>query len=121
MIIKNNRNRLGFTLLEIIVTLVIVAVVGTIVFTFLRGTVVPSSESVFMAQDLAEAQAIMEENAAVYSKYLSGEISSWDELTGSLSGAKQEIQEEIDDDYDFEILEVTISFGDQKISALFSE
>lgn len=113
-------NRKGFTLLEIIVTLVIVAVVGTMVFTFLRGTVVPSSEPVFMVQDLAEAQGIMEENAAAYSKYLSGEY-SWDELKSNLNGTKEEVQDDIKDDYDFEILEVTISFGDQKISALFSE
>lgn len=115
------QNEKGFTLLEIIVTLVIVAVVGTMVFTFLRGTVVPSSEPVFMVQDLAKAQAIMEENAAEYSKYLSGEISDWDELKSILTGTKQEVQDEIEDEYDFEILEVTISFGDQKISALFSE
>jgi prepilin-type N-terminal cleavage/methylation domain-containing protein len=111
----------GFSLIEIIVTLIIVAVVGTTLFTFLRGSVVPSSEPVFMAKDLAEARAVMEENAAVYSKYLRGDIADWGELKNRLTGRKEEVQDQIEDEYDFEILEVTVSFGDQKISALFTQ
>ncbi|WP_027371655.1 prepilin-type N-terminal cleavage/methylation domain-containing protein [Desulfovermiculus halophilus] len=118
---RQGKKESGFSLIEIIVTLIIVAVVGTLLFTFLRGTVVPSSEPVFMAKDLAEAQAIMEENAAVYSKYLSGDIDDWGELKSSLTATKKEVQDEIEDEYDFKILEVTISFGDQKISALFTQ
>ncbi|MDZ7762152.1 MAG: prepilin-type N-terminal cleavage/methylation domain-containing protein [Desulfovermiculus sp.] len=119
MIAIDNSNKHGFSLIEIIVSLVIVAVVGTMVFTFLRGTVVPSSKPVFMAKDLADAQAIMEEKVAEYSKYLSDEEYSWGELKDSLNGT--EVQNEINDDYVFEIIEVTISFGDQKISALFTQ
>ncbi|ADH87044.1 prepilin-type N-terminal cleavage/methylation domain-containing protein [Desulfurivibrio alkaliphilus] len=116
----------GFTLLEIIITLVVAALAGLVTFTFVSHTVVRSGEPVHSAQALAQVKAPLEESTALYNGYLREEL-TWSEFKSELdillaahNGPEPEpvnISGE-----DFEILQVTFTGAHgQELTALFSQ
>lgn len=127
----------GFTLIEVIVTIVIVTMASLAVFTFLNGMVTRSGEAVSLVQDLALAQSPLEEMAAEYHDYLqdlgAGE-GNWTtckdafqdikaDYEGSGEGfnvAIKEVSSELESP-GFEIIEATSTKGKQTLSTLFSE
>lgn len=65
---KKERDQ-GFTLLEVIISLVVAAILGTMLFTFMQTGVVQSANPVIQAQNGAYLNQIMENMSADY-KYL---------------------------------------------------
>lgn len=63
------KNRGGFTLLEVIVSLIVASILGVFLVTFMGSTVIQSSNTVLMAQNGAYLNQIMENMTADY-KYL---------------------------------------------------
>jgi len=61
----------GFTLIEVIVTIIIAALVGTVIFVYLGNTLAHSHKSLIQVKDLADSVELMEEIAMRYNKYLS--------------------------------------------------
>ncbi|MFO7761811.1 MAG: type II secretion system protein [Desulfobia sp.] len=129
----------GFTLIEVIVTMMIVTMAGLAVFTFLRGTVTRSGEAVSLVRDLAGLRKPMEEISAAYHDYLlragsSGNDTAWNACKGDFRNIKTDYEEEggeitleiedVSDDFgasDFEMLKVTAGKGEQTLAAFFSE
>lgn len=116
-----NRSR-GFTLLEVILTIILAALAGLASYTFLGGVLTRSAEPVFMVQDLAGIRAAMEGVAASYQEYLQGGI-TWPEFQASLAGLQVSDATSELGSPGFQILRVTISANDggQSISSLFSQ
>ncbi|WP_035253613.1 type II secretion system protein [Desulfatiglans anilini] len=112
----------GFTLVEVIATLVIMALGGVAVFTFLHGAVTRSSEPVAMAQDLASAMDTMEEITALYHDYRKGDL-SWQAFKTDLGDYPVTTADKEDamGNPGFEIVMVTVNTGCQSLSTFFSE
>ena len=63
---NRKRNNKGFTLVEVIVSLVVAAILGTILVTFMGSTVVQSANPVLLAQKGAYLNGIMENMTGDY-------------------------------------------------------
>ena len=111
----------GFTLVEVIVSLVIFAVLGSMIFTFLSSSLERAHEPVFMVRDLAEAQSEMEELVAEYNnRYVAG-LDDWATFVAGLPVGCSDVSGQGGLSPDFEVYQCQFSAGDQTISALFSE
>ena len=60
------RKARGFTLVEIIVTLVVAAILGTFLVTFMSSTVTRSAEPVIRSKQLYALQGVMENVKSIY-------------------------------------------------------
>ncbi len=130
----------GFTLIEVIVTMVIVTVASLAVFTFLNGVVLKSGESLSLVRDLAEIQQPIEEMTAIYQDYLLA-AGTEDNSTGSWTDCKesfQQVKTTYEESFEnltitiseaggaigstgFEIRQVTATKGQNSLSVFFSE
>ncbi len=126
----------GFTLVEIIVTLVIAALLGAVIFAYMGTSLTRSHEPIAMVEDLGKAVADMDEIVAYYNnrylaKYVNwgntsspGTFCHWidqKEASDGCSISRRNVKGESNLSDDFDILEVTITCGKQSLSALFSE
>ena len=66
----NSSGQNGFTLIEVIISLIIFGIMGSMLFVFLSSAVVRSTEPVAMTRDLALAQDAMEVVISAYNKCL---------------------------------------------------
>lgn len=124
MLIK--RSEKGFTLLEVIITIVIAAILGSFLVTFM-GSVPKSANPVIQTQNLAAVQAVMEHITADYETYLRTGAPAWANIgsgyvtnetmnsaticSGTLcSGIPITV---------FTMREVTVTSGDQKLVSYF--
>lgn len=64
----------GFTLVEIIITLVVAAIVGTMMYTTLGKSLYGSSEPIFRMQKSFALQQVMENMITAYEKYYAGDL-----------------------------------------------
>ncbi len=139
----------GFTLIEIIVTIAIAAIMGVFFAQFVYTGVIHSADPVRRMQNMSSATDVMERMTAQYkllaatqSNFLSifkdfvqygNEATHPDERTGYPYWGNYEIlcnkyvrfnastrQEESDPDASGKVLKVTIRCGDQKVTALFT-
>jgi prepilin-type N-terminal cleavage/methylation domain-containing protein len=62
---------IGFTLIEIIITLLIASILGTMVFTYLNGAVTKSSQSIFWEEETQILATVMDNITADYRDALS--------------------------------------------------
>ena len=120
----------GFTLIEVIVTIIIAALLGVVIFTYLGTALTRSAEPVVMVRDLAGTIEGIEEITAKYTEYLenpsavSGGLScSW--LTADLNTPAGIVVSctDVSSDLgmDFDSFVVTMTRGNQTIAALFTE
>lgn len=109
----------GFTLLEVIISLVVFAILGAMIAGFMSSSLTRSHEPVFLARDLATVQDAAEEAVAEYNRYLRGEI-NWAAFSGGLA-ACQDVTGQGNMSGAFTILECTFTVGDQRVNILFSE
>lgn len=131
---KALRRQKGFTLIEVIVTIVLVALVGTVVFTYLGNILTRSHEPLGQVKDLTEAVAALEKFNAEYRKYYNDEI-TWAGTGGfvefnpaggfdGIDITKRDNITELDPAKAgvlFEVQEVTVTKNSQSISALFTQ
>ncbi len=111
----------GFTLIEVIVTIVIAAMVGMVVFTYLGNVLARSTEPIAMVQDLAEAVDVMEGFAATYHDYLTGSI-GWGDFTATLSGTGVNVSDQTNTyNLIFQVREVSVTRNNHTVSALFTQ
>ena len=115
----------GFTLIEVIITIVIAALAGVIFFTYLSGTVTKSAEPIFMTRDLAAVKMEMERYASRYIEYQKdGSQDAWDDFVDLVSS---KIDHSFDGDdigglgTDFDVIRVTVTSGRQTLSSIFSQ
>lgn len=119
------RSNKGFTLIEVIITIVVAALMGVMVFTYMGTTLTRSAEPLLMVRDLAESIEIMEQFTSDYSEYLKRTI-EWADFTATLTGTgvsavNRQGQSGTDfENADFPVWEVTVTRNNQTISALFS-
>lgn len=69
MTLKKNLTQSGFTLIEIIVTVVVVAIMGTMMITFLSKSLVDSGEPVKRLRQLADLNKVVTNITADYYQY----------------------------------------------------
>jgi len=67
----------GFTLIEVIVTLTIAAILGTFLIVFMGTSMLRSSDSINQAKNLATAKGAMEKISSNYADYLALGTPTW--------------------------------------------
>ncbi|MFO8090498.1 MAG: type II secretion system protein [Desulfatiglandaceae bacterium] len=125
---KARLDQKAFTLIEVIITIVVAALMGVVIFTYMGNVLTRSSEPVEMVKDLAEAVEVMEEVTLEYEKYLSEDNTSWSDFKTEVnavidSGTDQvnDVSDDLGTSPDYEVIEVVITRNNHSISALFAE
>lgn len=77
----------GFTLIEVIITLVVVAVVGTMLYTTLGSPVSQSSVPISRLQKSFELHQIIENFVTAYEKYYAGDLDALKTAIGAEGAA----------------------------------
>jgi len=131
----------GFTLLEIIITLIVAALLGTMLIQFMGTSMIRSADSVVLVQEGFSLNQVMEKMTADHKKLLAedstplqtfkshvenGNVVSNDPYFGEYSWQTGYIKfsggsEVADISGDNRILKVTISHGNQSLAALFTK
>jgi len=122
-LMRIRRAEKGFTLIEVIITIVIAAILGSFLVTFM-SSVPKSVNPVIQTQNLAAAQLVMEKITADYERYIRGETGApvWGNIgLGYVtnSDATTSINVYGSNPVDFTLREVTVTAGDQKLVSYF--
>lgn len=107
----------GFTLVEIIITLIIAGLVGVAVATFLRNATVKSVEPVSLVKDINTAQSLMEKIAKDYYDYTKDR--DWSNFENDISSYNATITDVSSSFEDVEVIEVQVTQDEQNLTALF--
>ena len=127
-----NQRQKGFTLVEIIVTLVVASILGTMLIQFMGSNLSASARSVVRVQKGFELRQVMENITRDYRDWIKTNpddpISVFKtavntDYGGSVESIATDSTYEVDHgkDGDIEILQVTISDGTQLFMALFTK
>lgn len=73
----------GFTLLELILVIVVVAILGSFLITYMVSAVARSADPVNQTRNLAAAEGIMEKISADYMAYMSTGTPDWSYFTAA--------------------------------------
>jgi prepilin-type N-terminal cleavage/methylation domain-containing protein len=122
-----SHNKKGFTLIEVIITIVLASLVGLTIFTFLGNVLTRSHEPIGNVIELGEAIADMEEAVKKFQDYLTDSAVSWTdfknflatEAPASMSYDNRRNQGDFGDDFD--VFEVTVTRGNQTLNTLFTQ
>jgi prepilin-type N-terminal cleavage/methylation domain-containing protein len=124
---KARLDQKAFTLIEVIITIVVAALMGVVIFTYMGNVLTRSSEPVEMVKDLGQAVEIVEEITAKYEEYQNFEL-TWTEFKAALTnaGIQWSVLEKSGTDFDdaafdFEVLSVTATINNHSILVLFTE
>jgi prepilin-type N-terminal cleavage/methylation domain-containing protein len=116
-LLQTKRSEKGFTLLEVIITLVIAAILASFLVAFMGTAVTRSSDPVNQAKNLATATVAMERISSNYAAYLATGTPNWVTFKTNcssyatctpISGCSICIS-------GYETIEATITAGDQKL------
>jgi len=72
----------GFTLVEVIITLVVAAIVGAMMFSVLGTSMTKSSDPIFRQQKSFALQQVMENLITAYEKYYAGDLPGFKDSIG---------------------------------------
>ena len=121
LIKKRNLVR-GFTLIEVIVTITIAAILASFLVTFMGTGIIKSSDPVYQAKNLAEAEIALEKISANYTAYLTKGTPNWSTFKSTycspyatcstITGCSVCIT-------GYETIEASITVGNQKLVAYF--
>ena len=124
------RSEKGFTLIEVIVTIVVAAILGTFLVTFM-SSVPKSVNPIIQTQNLAAAQSAMEKITADYESYLRTGAPAWNSIRWSESATNGATTSTNITSADiiyvgspltvFPVREITATAGDQKLISYFIE
>jgi len=80
----------GFTLVEVIITIVIAAIVGAMMITVLGTSMTKSSDPIFRMQTSFSLQQVMENFLTAYEKYYAGDLPALrDAIAGGVPGGNE--------------------------------
>ncbi|MEI6609829.1 MAG: prepilin-type N-terminal cleavage/methylation domain-containing protein [Deltaproteobacteria bacterium] len=80
----------GFTLVEVIITIVIAAIVGAMLVTVMGTSMTKSSDPIFRMQTSFSIQRVMENFLTVYEKYYAGDLPALrDAIAGGVPGGNE--------------------------------
>lgn len=116
-LMRNRGAENGFTLIEVIITLVIGAILASFLVTFMGTAITKSSEPVNQARNLGESTGNIEIITAAYASYLAGG-KTWAEFKAACVSPVTITTGDIYN-ANFETLQVTITTGNQKIVSYF--
>ena len=113
----------GFTLLEIIVTIVIAGIMGALLFQVAGTNIARSTTPVLWLNDDQALTGIMDSITADYKIHLTDSSDFTTAFANALNGTYGGSVDSLDLDYDLgsNILRVTIGKGDQSLTALFTK
>jgi prepilin-type N-terminal cleavage/methylation domain-containing protein len=109
-------NKQGFTLLEVIITFIVAAILGTIFLQVMGTSMQQSYQPVSMVQDGFSVNEIMEKMNAHYRKPYFGDYTDQTQYIKFIGG-----NEVADASADPRILKITITHGGQRLSAIFTK
>lgn len=114
----------GFTLMELILVIVLIAVLGSFLIAYIGSAVTRSADPVNQTRNLAAAEAIMERITADYMIHLTvGSDSSWSAFKASCSASAscRTVGSGEGSAYsnNFETIEATVSIGDHILASYF--
>ena len=115
----------AFTLIEVIITIIVAAVMGVVIYTYMGTILTRSAEPVMMVKDLAEAVEVVEEITMMYEDYLGGDY-SWAEFKTAVNGVIDSGTDQVNDvsgdlATSYEVIQVVITRNDHSVSTLFAE
>ena len=133
----------GFTILEVIVTLIVASILGAILMEFMGTNVQKSYETVYMAQHSLGANEIIEKMSSDYKRQLlisptplqdfrtnviNGNVITNDPYFGDYTVTTSWIRfnagtgnEEVDGSADPRVLKVTVTHNNRAVTALFTK
>lgn len=136
-------NNNGFTILEVVVTLIVASILGAILLEFMSTSVQKSFEPVHMAQDSQDLREIVEKMNSDYKRQLlvsptplqdfrsdviNGNVTSNDPYFGDYSVTTSWIRfntttgdEEADPSADPKVLKVVVTHNSRAVTALFTK
>jgi len=76
-LVNNLKNKNGFTLLEVIATITVAALLGTFLIAFLGSAVSKSADPIRQIRDLNVSQQNIEQYSALYAAYLAATTPDW--------------------------------------------
>jgi prepilin-type N-terminal cleavage/methylation domain-containing protein len=133
-ILQKMENINGFTLLELIVTITVAAILGTFLIAFMGSAVSKSADPVRQARDLYTTHQNIEQYASLYAAYLNSATPNWTQFKTNLgcaspsnlascpsSGRCCKVTSGSIYNANFESIQVTYTTGDQKIISYFME
>lgn len=120
--IQLNSLEKGFTLLEVIIIIVVAAILGSFLATFMGSAVTKSSTPVKQTRDLGASIGNIETITAAYTSYLKGPkaTTDWDNFK-AVCGSYDTITTGDIFNSKFETIQVTITTGDQKLVCYFTD
>jgi prepilin-type N-terminal cleavage/methylation domain-containing protein len=124
--IRNIKTEKGFTLLEVIITITIGAILASILVAFMGTAITQSSDPVKQVRDLGVSSGSLEKVNADYSLYLSSGTPNWTTFkTNTCSGINTACSA-VPSGYGiynsgFETIQVTVTNGSQKIISYFMQ
>jgi prepilin-type N-terminal cleavage/methylation domain-containing protein len=120
-LIRIKKSERGFTLLEVIITIVIAAILGSFLITFMGTAITRSSDPIFQVQNRATAEGTMEVIVADYATHLAaGNSTSWSNFKNQHIAVTTNTINNTVHGSNFETIEVTITEGNQKFVSYFS-
>ena len=134
-IVLNRLNNKGFSLLEVIVALVLVAIVGAMLFSFMGEKITKSGRAVNWMADELELSEVMEKILADYREalenenqatFISGIEDSYtsdtiDVLVANIVFQPDNYTEEVEPEPVSTIWKVTLTKGNQELITIFTE
>lgn len=120
---RHRRTEKGFTLLEIIVTLTVAAILGSVLVSFMGTAITKSSEPINQTRDLGTSSRSIETISAAYASYLSGSIiwTAFKTTCGSYGTVSTVASGSGIYNANFETIQVTKTTGSQTIVSYFMQ
>ena len=115
----------GFTLVEMVVTIVLAAILGSILLVYTSSQLAGSAESVRMVQENSRAEKVMENVTRDYRDWLEGDPGKLSEFKTLVDSNYPGVQTQFvtlrSDDESQSILRVTVTLAERDLVALFTE
>jgi prepilin-type N-terminal cleavage/methylation domain len=119
-LIRNKRTEKGFTLLEVIVTLTLAAVLASFLVSFMGTTITKSSDPIKQARDLGQSSGSIETISAAYASYLSGGV-TWAAFKTACGSYTTVASGSGIYSSNFETIQMSITTGSQQIVSYFMQ
>jgi prepilin-type N-terminal cleavage/methylation domain-containing protein len=119
-LIRNKKTEKGFTLLEVIVTLTLAAVLASFLVSFMGTTITKSSDPIKQARDLGQSSGSIETISAAYASYLSGGV-TWTAFKTACGSYTTVASGSGIYSSNFETIQMSITTGSQQIVSYFMQ